>query len=71
MPQTEETITLEFSPEYSDQFNVPKEESNATYYFGIKQCSEIGGIERTLILGNKDYGALNTITVYPKQVEGN
>ena len=40
------------------------------YYYGIKLCLESTGYEDTLCVGNSDIGDLNTITVYPKKVEG-
>lgn len=40
------------------------------YYYGIKLCLEDTGYEDTLCVGNSDIGDLNTITVYPKKVEG-
>ncbi|MBQ6516814.1 hypothetical protein IJI31_06505 [bacterium] len=40
------------------------------YYYGIKVCLESTGFEDTQCIGNSDIGELNTITVYPKKVEG-
>lgn len=45
-------------------------EDTATYYYGIKTCLEATGFEDTLCIGDSDIGDLNTITVYPKKVEG-
>ena len=42
----------------------------AEYYYGIKTCFEETDFEDTLCVGNRDIGELNTITVYPKKVEG-
>lgn len=40
-----------------------------TYYYGIKLCDSFG-LEDTLLLGNSKIGDVNTITVFPKKVEG-
>lgn len=48
---------------------VKKNEEIATYYYGVKLCDE-SGLEDTMLLGNSDIGDRNTITVYPKKVEG-
>lgn len=53
----------------TDLLIVKKGEEFATYYYGIKICSS-DGIEDTLLIGNSQIGDLNTITVYPKKVEG-
>lgn len=45
-------------------------DDTATYYYGIKTCLEGTGFEDTLCIGDSDIGDLNTITVYPKKVEG-
>ena len=48
---------------------IPKNKEYAIYYYGIKLCSD-NGFEDTLLIGNGDIGTLNTMTVYPKKVEG-
>lgn len=45
-------------------------DDTATYYYGIKTCHEDTGFEDTLCIEDSDIGELNTITVYPKKVEG-
>ena len=40
------------------------------YYYGIKTCLTDTGFEDTQCIGDGDIGDLNTITVYPKKVEG-
>ena len=48
---------------------VPKNETCEIYYYGIKQCYD-NGYEDTFIIGSNDIGYQNTITVFPKKVEG-
>lgn len=48
---------------------VKRNEEIATYYYGVKLCDE-SGLEDTMLLGNSKIGDRNTITVYPKKVEG-
>ena len=49
---------------------VNKDDETATYYYGIKLCNKDDFMEDTLLIGNTQIGSLNTITVYPKKVEG-
>mgnify|MGYP006952227194 FL=1 len=49
---------------------VKKDDETATYYYGIKLCNKDDFMEDTLLIGNTQIGSLNTITVYPKKVEG-
>lgn len=53
----------------SDNWEVKKGEDFATYYYGIKICDGVN-LEDTLFIGGLDFGENNTITVYPKKVEG-
>lgn len=64
------TVTFPIKASLTDLLKVKKNEEYATYYFGVKCCSAQAGIEDTLIIGNKQVGERNTITVYPKKVEG-
>ena len=48
---------------------VPQNASCEIYYYGVKLCSD-STFEDTLLIGNGDIGSLNTITVFPKKVEG-
>lgn len=64
------TVALFFSPSLTDNFTVKKTEDYAEYYYSVKLCYEEDLIEDTLLLGNKALGENNTITVYPKKVEG-
>lgn len=54
----------------TDLLTVPKDEETAEYYYGIKLCHAESGYEDTLIIGDKEIGELNIVTVYPKQTEG-
>ncbi len=54
----------------TDLLSVKKDDDTATYYYGVKLCSEEENTEDTLLLGDSDIGDKNTITVYPKKVEG-
>jgi len=64
------SVIFHLTGSYTDAFTVPKGESCETYYYGIKICDSANNIEDTLILADSDLGELNTITVYPKKVEG-
>lgn len=53
----------------TDTLTVPAGEETETYYYGIKAV--FGSVEDTLFLGEgADFATENTITVYPKKVEG-
>ena len=54
----------------TDLLTIKKGEDTATYYYGVKLCSEEENTEDTLLLGDTDIGDRNSITVYPKKVEG-
>lgn len=53
----------------TDLLKVKTDEETATYYYGVKTCTT-DGFEDTLPIGGSDMGDKNTITVYPKKVEG-
>ena len=66
-------VTLSIPASLTDLLTVPQGQETAEYYYGIKVCYDYGnGIEYedTCCIGDKDIGELNTITVYPKKVEG-
>lgn len=63
------SVIFELTGEYTDLMTVPKNEAFAVYYYGIKVCTD-NGLEDTLLLGESSIGELNTITVFPKKVEG-
>ncbi len=64
------TVTFMLTGEYTDLLQVDKNGNFSVYYYGIKVCSPSSLLEDTLIFENSDIGDLNTITVYPKKVEG-
>ncbi len=63
------SVVFELTGEYTNLLKVPKNESYAVYYYGIKQCSD-DGLENTYLIGSDEIGYQNTITVFPKKVEG-
>ncbi len=63
------SVVFELTGDYTDLMTVPKNKAFEIYYFGIKICLE-NGIEETVSINNSDIGNLNTITVFPKKVEG-
>lgn len=54
----------------TDLLTVKLGDETATYYYGIKLCYQDDFLEDTLLIGGSKMGNLNTITVYPKKVEG-
>ena len=63
-------VVFEFTADFTNLFKVNKNEPYAIYYYGIKLCDVENNTEETLIMESKEIGSLNTITVYPKKVEG-
>lgn len=63
------SVSLKFLSSLTDLLTVNKSSETETYYFGIKICDKLGN-EDTLIIGDNEVGDNNTITVYPKKVEG-
>ena len=63
------TVVFKLTGDFTDLLIIPKKDSVAIYYYGIKVCSE-DNYEETLIIGDGNLGSVNTITVYPKKVEG-
>lgn len=63
------SVTFTFTSTLTDLLTVKPKEDTATYNFGIKLCDGTT-LEDTLLLGNSQIGDVNTITVYPKKVEG-
>ena len=64
-----DNVILSITPSLTDLLTVKPGEDYATYYYGIKACAS-NDYEDTLFIGNSGFGDLNTITVYPKKVEG-
>ena len=63
------TVVFELSSNLTDLLKVGQDEETHEYYYGVKTCTA-DGFEDTLIIGSGDMGDRNTITVYPKKVEG-
>lgn len=70
----QDTVVISFPPSLTNLLTVKRNEETAEYYYGIKICDETQGreedFEDTLLIGNSELGDVNTITVYPKKVEG-
>lgn len=64
------TASISVLSSVTDLLTVDKNEDSAQYYYGLKLCLEDTGYENTLIINDGDIGDLNTVTVYPKKVEG-
>ena len=63
-------VSFVLSAALTDLLTVRTNEDTAEYYYGVKLCYNNDGTEDTLILGDNDLSFTNTITVYPKRVEG-
>lgn len=63
-------VVFELSGELTDLLEVKSNESVGVYYYGIKVCDPDDFLEDTLIVADGKIGSVNTITVYPKKVEG-
>lgn len=63
------TAVFELASQLTDLLKVAEDEETHTYYYGVKTCAA-DGFEDTLLIGGSDMGDKNTITVYPKKVEG-
>lgn len=64
------SVVIKLLGNYTNNFIVEEDNKSQKYYYGIKMCSENNSTEDTLLLGNSIIGDLNTITVYPRKVEG-
>ena len=64
------SVVFQLTADYTDLLTVKKDEPCAVYYYGLKICDEEAQREDTLIIGSNEIGGVNTITVYPKKVEG-
>ena len=63
------SVVFSLTGDFTDLLTVNKNETATTYYYGIKVCDSNNQIEDTLLVSG-DIGSVNTITVYPKKVEG-
>lgn len=66
----QDTAVIAITASYTDMLTVEKNKPFETYYYGLKICNSTSGLEDTLVVNDGDIGDLNTITVYPKKVEG-
>lgn len=64
------SVVIKLEGNYTNQLVVDEENKSQKYYYGIKVCSTTDNIEDTLRIGGSVIGSLNTITVYPRKVEG-
>ena len=67
----ESYVIFKLSGDFTNLLTVKRGEPCEIYYYGLKICDENAQREDTLIIGSNDIGGVNTITVYPKKVEGN
>jgi len=65
-----DSVIFVFTPELTNLLTVKRRDESAEYYYGVKVCDSDSGIEDTLLIGDSVMGDLNTITVFPKKVEG-
>lgn len=63
-------VVIKLLGNYTNQFTVDEDKKTQKYYYGVKICSETDQTEQTLALGDSSMDNLNTITVYPRKVEG-
>jgi hypothetical protein len=66
----QESVTIKLTGNYTNLFTVEEDKKSQKYYYGVKLCSVQDDTEDTLLLGESVIGGLNTITVYPRKVEG-
>ena len=64
------STTIKLTGNYTNLFTVDAEKKSQKYYYGVKLCSVQDNTEDTLLLGDSVLGGINTITVYPRKVEG-
>ena len=64
------SVAFYLTADYTDLLKVKKDEPCEIYYYGLKIYDVSTQREETLIVGSDEIGSLNTITVYPKKVEG-
>lgn len=65
-----ESVIFTFIPELTNLLVVKKNDVSTDYYYGVKICDEDSEFEDTLLIGDSQIGDVNTITVFPKKVEG-
>ena len=65
-----DSVTIIFTPEYTDLLTVPHNKPYEIYFYGIKACEKDENIENTMFVADTTYGDLNRIIVYPRKVKG-
>lgn len=63
-------VVFQLTGDFTDLLTVKRDEPCAIYYYGLKICDTNAQREDTLIIASNEMGGVNTITVYPKKVEG-
>ena len=63
------SVAFVLSSSLTDLLKVNQNDETATYYYGVKVCDN-SGFEDTMLVGDSIIGDKNSITVYPKKVEG-
>lgn len=63
-------VVFKLTGDFTNLLTVKKDEPCAIYYYGLKICDANAQREDTLIIASNDIASVNTITVYPKKVEG-
>ena len=63
-------VIFNLTGDFTDLLTVKKGEPYAIYYYGLKVCDSDSQREETLLIALDEIGSQNTITVYPKKVEG-
>ena len=66
----ESAVAIKLVGNYTNLFTVDPDVKSQNYYYGIKICSVADDTEDTLLIGETKIGDKNTITVYPRKVEG-
>ena len=64
------SVVLFITASLTDLLKVLITDETAEYYYGLKICDSETDEEDTLMIEDGDIGDLNTVTVYPKKVEG-
>lgn len=69
---SQSAVSFFLDSDLTDLLTVPINKESEEYYYGVKICATENNItsEETLIIGDSDISDMNTITVYPKRVEG-
>lgn len=63
------SVAFVLTSSLTDLLKVKQNDETATYYYGVKACDN-SGFEDTMLVGDSIIGDKNSITVYPKKVEG-